>query len=248
MRPRPLLIVALVGALGGLVFAGFSTYDFARHLDRQVHSVHCSFVPGLGEKEVGGSGCEATLKSPYSSFLRTYVWGGVPISLPAMSVFAFLIFFGADIFLAGRQTDPRATGFYALGSMLPVLASAVMGYLSFAVIDAACKLCIGIYVSSAVTAIGAVGLWLRAGGVSFGGGSSLGGSATPRGGDPAWVDEVDEEDDSGEMEETDPLDYEPGGGSRGPDGPTSWGKLAGAFGLGVLFVAVPVGAYVTAAP
>ena len=47
MRPSRWLIVVLVGALVGLFFAGVSTYDFVQHLDRQVHSLHCSFIPGM---------------------------------------------------------------------------------------------------------------------------------------------------------------------------------------------------------
>ena len=49
MKPHPWLMLVLAGALVGLTFAGFSTYDFVQHLDRQVHSVHCSFIPGLGK-------------------------------------------------------------------------------------------------------------------------------------------------------------------------------------------------------
>ena len=47
------LYLVMVGAFLGFVFASFSTYDFVRHLDRQVHGVHCSFVPGLSSLDVG---------------------------------------------------------------------------------------------------------------------------------------------------------------------------------------------------
>src|SRR5678809_1528714 len=104
MRPPAWLVVVLVGALAGLVFAGVSTYDFVQHLDRQVHSLHCSFIPGAGA-ETGASGCQAAMMSPYSSVFRTSIWGGIPISLAAMSVFAFLLFFAVDLMLSGRQDD-----------------------------------------------------------------------------------------------------------------------------------------------
>ena len=51
MRPPAWLVVVLLGALAGLVFAGVSTYDFVQHLDRQVHSLHCSFIPGAGARD-----------------------------------------------------------------------------------------------------------------------------------------------------------------------------------------------------
>ena len=79
MRKRPQIatIVVGVGALLGVFFASVSTSDFAMHLDRQVHDVHCSFIPGAAP-ETGESGCQVTLVSQYSSVFRTTVWGGVP--------------------------------------------------------------------------------------------------------------------------------------------------------------------------
>src|SRR4029079_15259634 len=65
---KPLLLVVLVSALAGFFFASFSTYDFVQHLDRQVHGLHCSFVPGLTGTDVSAaSGCHAALMIPYSS-------------------------------------------------------------------------------------------------------------------------------------------------------------------------------------
>src|SRR5690349_8785955 len=118
MRPPTWLVVVLVGALAGLVFAGISTYDFVQHLDRQVHSIHCSFIPGA-TAETGSSGCQVAMMSPYSSVLRAKIWGGIPISLAAMSVFAFIGFCGLDLLLSRRKRDPRATGFLALACALP---------------------------------------------------------------------------------------------------------------------------------
>ena len=161
-RPHAFAIIIVVGALIGLLFASVSTLDFARHLDRQVHDVYCSFVPGLAGPERGESGCQVTLVSPYSSVFRTSVWGGVPISLLAMGVFAFILFFTVELVLTGRQRDPRATTFLALATGLPALTSVVMGYIAVAQLDAVCKLCIGIYLASAIGLVGGVSLWLRA--------------------------------------------------------------------------------------
>lgn len=163
MRPHPLTILVAAGAILGFSFAAVSTYDFVAHLDRQVHGIHCSFLPGVGTVDASGaSGCHVTLMSPYSSVLRQEIWGGIPISLPAMAVFAFLLFWSVALVLLRRQTDTAATGFLALATGLPVVASAVMAVISFSTLGAACKLCIGIYVSSALVFAGGLGLWLRA--------------------------------------------------------------------------------------
>ena len=71
MRTQVLAAVSLVAALAGLVFASVATHDFENHLDRQVHGIHCSFLPGLGAAESGNTGCHTTLMSPYSSVLRS---------------------------------------------------------------------------------------------------------------------------------------------------------------------------------
>jgi uncharacterized membrane protein len=158
LPPVP-LIVALVASSLGFVFSAVSTYDFTAHLDRQVHGLHCSFIPGLGAPDVTGtSGCHATLMSPYSSVLRGSIWGGVPISLPSMAVFAFLVFWGLFLWLNRREHDRRATALYVLATGLPLLTSLVMGIISLSALDALCKVCAGIYLSSAV-AFGAA-VWL----------------------------------------------------------------------------------------
>src|SRR5262245_53285666 len=103
MKPHPWLVLVIAASLAGLTFAGFSTYDLVAHLDRQEHSIHCSFIPGLGKEAGDTSGCQVAMMSPYSSVFRSSVWGGIPISLPAMSVFAFLLFFAVDLALTGRE-------------------------------------------------------------------------------------------------------------------------------------------------
>jgi hypothetical protein len=100
--------------------------------------------------------------SPYSSVLRDSIWGGIPISLPAMAVFAFLLFWGAMLWLTGRTRDVRATGFYALASGVPGLTSLMMAFISLSELDALCKVCLGIYLSSALCVGGAVWSWLSA--------------------------------------------------------------------------------------
>ncbi len=200
VKPRPYLVVVLVGAAIGLVFAGVSTYDFVQHLDRQVHGLHCSFIPGMGHGS-GESGCQVAMMSPYSSVFRARMWGGLPISLPAMAVFAFLGFYAGDLLLARRQGDRRATGFLALACALPASASLGMLVISLTKLGALCKLCIGIYFASAACLTGAFVMWRRA-------------ARSPALEGPAASDRL----------------------------------LASMFGVGVLFVAVPVGLYFGLAP
>jgi uncharacterized membrane protein len=218
VRPQHWLVVVIAGAVIGLVFALISTYDFVQHLDRQIHSLHCSFIPG-GSGEVG-SGCHVAMMSPYSSLLRGTVWGGIPISLPAMSVFGFILFFAIDLLVTRRKTDPRATGFLALAAALPALTSIVMAIISITQLGTACKLCIGIYIASALCLVGALVLWRSA--VNARGPAV--GSAKESGSGAALL-EVGVE-----------------------SAPASTNFLAGAFAVGVAFVAAPVALYLMLAP
>jgi uncharacterized membrane protein len=199
MQPRPWLIVVIVGAVVGALFAGIATYDFVQHLDRQVHSIHCSFVPG-GGGTLGPSGCQTALMSPYSSMFRSLIWGGIPISLAALSVFAFIAFFAADLALSRRQRDVRATAFLALACALPALASIVMLTISLTKLHTACTQCIAIYISSAACLVGSIVTWRQA------------------------------------VKNREEVQA------------TTNQFLAGAFSLGVLFVAAPIALYVMMAP
>lgn len=227
MPTKALASVALVAALSGLVFASFATHDFANHLDRQVHGIHCSFVPGLAEAE-SGSDCQVTLMSPYSSVFRSSYWGGIPISLPAMAVFAFLVFWGIYQLSSDAHAEKKTAGFSALAWGLPLLATLGMAYVAFAELDAACKLCIGIYIASVVGFGASLAQYVNAGDVAA--------PFVRPGPSDATVNEADA---------TVPGDmsYRPRAASS--SGPRSvwW-----AFPLGVLFVLVPTGAYVAAMP
>jgi uncharacterized membrane protein/protein-disulfide isomerase len=159
LMQRVLAIVVALAAALGFSFAAVSTSDFVAHLDRQVHGIHCSFLPGVDAPDVSGSsGCAVTLMSPYSSVMRDSVWGGIPISLPAMAVFAYLGFFAIALLVARRTGDRRATSFLLAATCVPLLASIVMGWIALRELDAACKLCIGIYASSGLAFFAAAGL------------------------------------------------------------------------------------------
>ena len=161
--PRKTLIVLAAFALAGVVFAGVSSYDFIAHLDRQVHAITCSIVPGIGPKDASGaSGCHAVLMSPYSSVLRELTWGGIPIALPALGVFAFLLFRAIDL-LWHKRLPRRETQFMIAAAALPVLTSIIYAIISATQIGTFCKVCVGIYVASLGVFAAAIVAHVRAG-------------------------------------------------------------------------------------
>jgi uncharacterized membrane protein len=147
---RTAATVALaVFALLGVVFSAVSTYDYAAFLDRQVHAITCSFVPGIGAPDTtGSSGCHAVLMSPYSAVFRTWTWGGLPIALPALAVFAFLLFRAVDLLVRGRTGDADEARFTVAATLLPLLVSVVYFLISILRVGAVCKLCVGTYLAS----------------------------------------------------------------------------------------------------
>jgi uncharacterized membrane protein len=140
----------------GATFSAVSTADFTQFLDRQVHGLHCSFVPGAG-RELGESGCRTVLMSPYSSYFRDRVWGGIPVALWALAVFSYLVARAGAPLLRG-STDRREAGFLVAATGLPLGMSAVYFALSLHV-GATCKVCVGMYVSSIVAFVAAVLAW-----------------------------------------------------------------------------------------
>lgn len=151
--PRGALVLTGVGALLGAIFAGVSTSDFMAHLDRQVHAIHCSIIPGAG-KELGESGCKAVMMSPYSSFFRDAWWGGIPVSLWALATFAYLAY-RAWLLVWNQRASREETAFLWLATGLPVAMSVIYGVLSVSKVGATCKVCVGIYLSSALVFAGA---------------------------------------------------------------------------------------------
>jgi len=149
MSSRHLIAIVFVAALLGFGFAAASTYDFAAHLDRQVHSLHCSFIPGLSSSSPGGSeGCQVTLMSPYSSLFRQTFWGGIPVSLLAMAVFMGVAALAGLMLLVRAELDLLALFSLLVLGTIPVAASLVMGSIAAFKLHAACKQCIGIYLTS----------------------------------------------------------------------------------------------------
>jgi uncharacterized membrane protein len=156
-RTRGPGVLGVIASGLGLFFSAFSTHDYAQHLDRQLHSTHCSFVPGLTDATAGANACTAAMYSPYSAILRDRYWGGVPISLAALGVYAFFLALAVYLLTAGLGGSKRAWQGYGLAALTPIVASAVMFTISLTQLGAFCKLCVGLYISSAL--LFASGVW-----------------------------------------------------------------------------------------
>ena len=253
MQARHLVIVVGIAAALGFLFSSVSAYDFTQHLDREIHGVHCSFIPGLGRADISGSsGCQTAMMSPWSSMFRRSVWGGLPIALPSMGVFAFLLFFAVDLLLSRRTMDRQLTGLLTIATGVPVLASIIMGGIAIAELGALCKLCVGIYASSFAACGAAAMAWRGIGArnrfaelaaeeeepvvdenegpTEMGGGPHAPAVEVA----PPGSDVVDAEDLDDESEWPAPL--------------VSPGHVGALVAAGVLFVAVPSLAYVATAP
>ncbi len=152
--------LALLAAAFGLIAASVSTRDFVAHLDGQTHGVQCSILP-IGDATIGASGCKSAMMSTWSSFFRDSLWGGLPVSLLAMGVFAF---FAA---LATRQllqpSHPRRAGLLlVVASLLPVSMSVAYGAIAASELGAFCEVCVGIYIASGLLLIAGLGAFFRA--------------------------------------------------------------------------------------
>ncbi len=148
--------LALFACLLGLVFAYNSTADYASHLDRQLHDMHCSFIPGAGTTPEAEA-CRAAMYSPYSALLKESYWGGIPISLFALGSFCFFSGFALYLLLAGSGAPKGASAFFAAVAMTPLLVSLGMLVISVTQLGTICKTCAGIYISSFLLAVG--GVW-----------------------------------------------------------------------------------------
>ncbi|WP_394847704.1 hypothetical protein LZC95_09600 [Pendulispora brunnea] len=148
--------LALAASLLGLLFASYSTYDYAQHLDRQIHTIHCSFIPGASGDTTAENPCKVALFSSYSAIFRASYWGGVPISLFAVGAFSFFLGFSVYLLMSGLRAPKRAYLFFGITGVTPLMASLIMFFISLTRLHAFCKVCVGIYFSSALLATAAV--------------------------------------------------------------------------------------------
>jgi uncharacterized membrane protein len=153
-------IVALVASLLGLLFGSYSTFDYANHLDRRLHDIHCSIIPGAPVTDAADA-CRAAMYSPYSALFKEKYWGGVPISLFAVGAFTFFAAFALYLAVAGDRAPRKAVGFFGVAAVTPSLASLVMLTISITKLGTFCLVCVGIYISSFILGVAGL-LGLRA--------------------------------------------------------------------------------------
>lgn len=151
--------ICLAGALLGAIFAAYSTSDYAAQLDRQLHAVHCSFIPGADVSADEGNPCKTALFSPYSAIFRQTFWGGIPISLGALGCFCFFVGLGLWLVTGPGRAPRRSLELLGALGFVPLGASIVMFGISLTQLHAFCKVCVGIYFSSALVALSAVLAW-----------------------------------------------------------------------------------------
>src|SRR5690242_12182698 len=111
--------LALAGSALGLTFASLSSIDYIKHLDRQIHDIHCSYVPGLGAEQSADNACRVAMYSPFAALFRDRYWGGVPIALFAVGAFSFFLAFSLYLLLAGARAPRRARLFLATLGVTP---------------------------------------------------------------------------------------------------------------------------------
>ncbi|MDC0678341.1 vitamin K epoxide reductase/DsbA family protein [Sorangium atrum] len=159
--PRGPAALALSGSLLGLAFSASSTFDYIRHLDRQVHDLHCSFIPGLGAQAGADTACRVAMYSPYSALFREGFWGGIPISLFALGAFAFFAAFALYVLLSAEHAPRRAAHFLFVAGLTPLAVSLMMAIISATRLGVFCKTCVGMYISSVLLAAGGVWAFLE---------------------------------------------------------------------------------------
>lgn len=152
---RPAAAISLVASGLGLTFASSSTFDYAAHLDRGVHDLHCSFIPGAPATDAAEA-CRTAMYSPYAAFLRDKYWGGIPISLLAIGAFTFFAGFALYLLVAGPRAPKKAAQFFAAVGVTPLLVSIAMAVISATQLGTFCKTCVGLYGASFLLAVGAL--------------------------------------------------------------------------------------------
>lgn len=150
--------LAALGALLGLIYSAVSTADFTAHLDRQLHPIYCTLVPGLEPASTVDEtveGCKVALFSPYSSFWRDRYWGGIPWSLPGMGLYAFAFILSAWALLTRRGHEIGPNVGIAVAALTAAVTSIVFLYISTTKLHALCKTCVGSYIGAALLLAGA---------------------------------------------------------------------------------------------
>ncbi len=147
--------IALLGCFLGLLFSAYSSLDYAEHLDRALHDIHCSYVPGASPT-AEAEACRAAMYSAYGAVFREALWGGVPVGLFSLGAFSFFAGFALYLLIAGDRASTRAVQFFALLGVTPLIVSVMMFVVSLLELGTVCKTCVGIYIASILLAGGAL--------------------------------------------------------------------------------------------
>lgn len=153
--------VAALGALLGLIYSGVSTTDFTAHLDRQLHPIRCTLLPGIepaSQVDQTVEGCKVAMFSRYSSFWRDRYWGGIPWSLPGMGLYAFALALCAWALITRRGHEIAPNLGLALTALVAAGTSLVFFYLSATRLDTFCTTCVGSYIGAAILLAAAAGV------------------------------------------------------------------------------------------
>jgi uncharacterized membrane protein len=161
-RLRTPAVLGAAASLLGLVFAAYSSVDYAAHLDRRLHDVHCSLVPGLTTGADEENPCRAAMYSAYSALFRGSYWGGIPIALFALGAFSFFLGFSVYLLAAGPRASRKSLAFFGVTGVTPFAVSVVMFFISVTKIGSLCKTCVGIYLSSSMLLAAALLAWRAA--------------------------------------------------------------------------------------
>lgn len=154
-------VLAGLGALLGLIYSGISTADFTAHLDRQLHPITCTLLPGFeaaSQVDASVEGCRVAMFSRYSSFWRDRYWGGIPWSLPGMGLYVFALALCAWALMTRRGHEVAPNLGLALTALVAAVTSLVFFYLSLTRLQTFCATCVGSYIGAAILLAGAAGV------------------------------------------------------------------------------------------
>ena len=99
---KPFLALTAAAAVLGVRLRG--RFDERLHQPPRPAGALRSTAPSSRARgaEIGESGCRTVMISPYSSMFRESLWGGLPISLLALAVFAYLMMHAARLLLSSK--------------------------------------------------------------------------------------------------------------------------------------------------
>ncbi|MBN2804010.1 MAG: thioredoxin domain-containing protein, partial [Deltaproteobacteria bacterium] len=133
--PALILILAIIGI--GLSIE-LSIIHYKTHTDPTFHSV-CAVSENVN--------CESVALSPYSVFM------GLPVSIWGIAGYLMIIFLAGASIIHRKKDDGFLSGVLFLLTLIALLVSIVMGYISYAKIASLCLFCMGTYIVNGSVAV-----------------------------------------------------------------------------------------------